>query len=114
MTEETVESGDVLWDKIVQKISKALPRAQGLDSLIALDVGGADLMIIDTESEPPQFYPLSRPEAEAILPDCTIFMKPQVMLDLMEGKIHPMWAYSTGKLKIQGNMGAAMKLADLF
>ena len=114
MTEETIESDDVLWDKIRQKISEALPRAQGLDSLIALDAGATDLMIIDTESQPPQLYPLSRPEAEDLLPDCTIFMKPQVILDLMEGKIHPMWAYSTGRLKIQGNMGTAMKLADLF
>lgn len=45
--------------------------------------------------------------------DCTITMADSDLLALMTGKINPQTAFFQGKLKINGNMGLAMKLQSL-
>ncbi|XP_029473651.1 non-specific lipid-transfer protein [Rhinatrema bivittatum] len=45
--------------------------------------------------------------------DCTITMADDDLLALMTGKINPQTAFFQGKLKINGNMGLAMKLQNL-
>ncbi len=35
------------------------------------------------------------------------------LLKLIQGKLSPMMAFSTGRLKVQGSQGVAMKLAGL-
>ena len=42
--------------------------------------------------------------------DCTIIMTGSLMEDLKNGKVNPMMAVMTGKLKIKGDTGLAMKL----
>ena len=42
--------------------------------------------------------------------DCTITMAGSLMEDLKNGKINPMMAVMSGKLKIKGDQGLAMKL----
>ena len=42
--------------------------------------------------------------------DCTIIMTGSLMADLKNGKVNPMMAVMTGKLKIKGDTGLAMKL----
>jgi len=42
--------------------------------------------------------------------DCTLTMKDDDLYDLMLGKINPNSAFFSGKLKISGNMGLAMKI----
>uniref|UniRef100_A0A4W4FDY9 Sterol carrier protein 2 n=1 Tax=Electrophorus electricus TaxID=8005 RepID=A0A4W4FDY9_ELEEL len=45
--------------------------------------------------------------------DCTISMGDADLLDLMTGKLNPQTAFFQGKLKINGNMGMALKLQNL-
>jgi putative sterol carrier protein len=47
-------------------------------------------------------------------PDVTITTSSAVFADIVDGKQNPTTAYMTGKLKIKGDMGAAMKLQKLF
>jgi putative sterol carrier protein len=46
--------------------------------------------------------------------DVTISAKAETLEKIARGEQNPTTAYMTGKLKIQGDMGAAMKLQKLF
>lgn len=51
---------------------------------------------------------------EAAEAQCTIKMKLENFEKMMSGDMNPMMAFMTGKMKIEGDKGAAMKLASLF
>lgn len=46
--------------------------------------------------------------------DVTITTSSEVFADIVAGRQNPTTAYMTGKLKIKGDMGAALKLQKLF
>lgn len=46
--------------------------------------------------------------------DCTISASEETLVKIANGEANPTTAYMTGKLKIQGDMGAALKLQKLF
>ena len=46
--------------------------------------------------------------------DCTISASEETLLKIASGEANPTTAYMTGKLKISGDMGAALKLQKLF
>ena len=46
--------------------------------------------------------------------DCTISATEENFMKIVRGEQNPTTAYMTGKLKIKGDMGAAMKLQKLF
>jgi putative sterol carrier protein len=45
---------------------------------------------------------------------CTISASEETLLKIAHGEANPTTAYMTGKLKIAGDMGAALKLQKLF
>lgn len=47
-------------------------------------------------------------------PNITISMKESDYLDMINGKLNGQMAFMTGKLKIAGDMGLALKLQSLF
>ncbi len=46
--------------------------------------------------------------------DCTISASEETLMKIASGEANPTTAYMTGKLKIKGDMGAALKLQKLF
>ena len=46
--------------------------------------------------------------------DCTISASEETLMKIASGEANPTTAYMTGKLKIKGDMGAAMKLQKIF
>lgn len=52
-------------------------------------------------------------EGEAGDPDCTVASSEENFQRIVSGELNPTSAYMTGKLKIKGDMGAAMKLQKL-
>ena len=44
---------------------------------------------------------------------CTVAATDQNFLDIVNGKLNPQMAFMSGKLKIQGDMGLAMKLQQI-
>lgn len=51
-------------------------------------------------------------EAEAPSPNCTVTMAESDFLDLVSGKLNGQMAFLTGKLKVAGDMGLALKLGS--
>jgi putative sterol carrier protein len=46
--------------------------------------------------------------------DCTLSASEETLIKIAKGEANPTTAYMTGKLKIKGDMGAALKLQKLF
>lgn len=44
---------------------------------------------------------------------CTVAATDQAFLDIVNGKLNPQMAFMSGKLRIQGDMGLAMKLQQI-
>ncbi len=65
------------------------------------------VVFIDLTGEQPL---VSNDDREA---DCTITTKVETLDKLRKGEINPMMAVMTGKVKIKGDMGVAMKLQSL-
>lgn len=45
--------------------------------------------------------------------DCTITMEDENFVKLISGQLNPQMAFMTGKLKVAGNMGLALKLTNV-
>lgn len=45
--------------------------------------------------------------------DCTITMQDENFVKLVTGQLNPQMAFMTGKLKVAGNMGLALKLQNV-
>lgn len=45
--------------------------------------------------------------------DCTIRISAENLRKLIDGRLNPMMAFTMGKLKVDGSMGVALKLAQL-
>ncbi len=79
----------------------------GLNARVTFDFGGDRCLVIDAKSTSPA---ISHEAADA---DCTIRLTLDNLGKLMAGALSPTLAYTMGKLKIEGSMGAALKVAAL-
>lgn len=70
-------------------------------------VMGDDIILIDGTGDS---NVVSNEDAEAA---CTISMDPDTFTQLKSGSLNPMMAVMSGKIKIKGDMGLAMKLQAL-
>lgn len=58
--------------------------------------------------------PRSIEEKNAEDADCTVVMQDEDFVRMVNGKLKPQMAFLTGKLKVTGNVGLALKLTKLF
>ncbi|HET6156862.1 MAG TPA: SCP2 sterol-binding domain-containing protein [Dongiaceae bacterium] len=63
----------------------------------------------DGTEHPPAIDNEDKPDATT-----TIKISPENMKKLMEGALDPTLAYMTGKLKVEGSMGVALKMTSMF
>ena len=91
---------------ILETAVNALKKTIGeetLDGSVKFDLSGVGAVRIDEDG-------VSISDADA---DCTLTADPEVFQEIIEGDTNPTAAFMTGKLKIDGDMGMAMKLAGL-
>ena len=80
----------------------------GINNSYVFDIDGAGMWFVDGRGRP---VSVREGEGEA---DCTISASEENFQQILSGEQNATSAYMTGKLKIKGDMGAAMKLQKLF
>ena len=83
-------------------------RAQGINSSYLFDVTGAGVWKVDVQDSGVKVTEGAADATTTITIDEGDFDR------LVAGELNPMTAFMTGKLKVKGDMGAAMKLQKLF
>lgn len=89
---------------IAAKMSEGLGKVGGLDKSVKFDFG-ADGVVHAAGTE------ATNENKDA---DCTIAVSMDDFIKLAEGKLDPMMAFMSGKLKVTGDMSVAMGLQSLF
>jgi putative sterol carrier protein len=79
----------------------------GLGSVLKFDFGDDGILVLDATQVP---NVISNDDVEA---QCTMVLSLENFMEMAEGKLNGTTAFMTGKLKIQGDMGIAMKLAPI-
>jgi putative sterol carrier protein len=81
----------------------------GMNNTYRFDVDGAGSWVVDVRDGKVTVTP----DGDAD-PDTTISTSEETFQKLVSGEQNPTTAYMTGKVKIKGDMSAAMKLQKLF
>ncbi len=103
---ETTVSG--FFEGLEAKLNGMPEKLAGLDCVYQFDVGA-------------EAYSVSFKGGKAAVvkgparsPNCTVRIAPADFLDLVAGKLNGQTAFLTGKLKVVGDMGLALKLGGFF
>ena len=91
---------------IVDGIKEKANNVAALGSTLKLDLGEKKVFIDGTG----EANAVEEADKEA---DCTVSITPENFMALVKGELNPMMAMMTGKVKIKGDMGVAMKLQSL-
>lgn len=94
-------------DQIEAQMKSRAMNFIGLGALVKFDLGSGQALFIDGRTTPPTIG------REGTSPDTTLTISPENLVKLAEGKLAPTLAFMTGKLKVSGNMGIALKLANM-
>jgi putative sterol carrier protein len=94
------------FDKIKQAIEKKVNEVDSFDKKIKLDLDG-QLIVIDGTTTPPSM------QDENLEVDITITATAEVFADILSKKLNPQMALASGKIKLQGDMMAAVLLLKI-
>jgi putative sterol carrier protein len=83
-------------------------RAQALAGSYRFDVDGAGSWRLEADGDR---IVVTESDAPA---DCVIRTDERTFLRIVAGEQSPMGAYITGKVKVEGDLGLALKLKDIF
>lgn len=105
MSELTPKS--IFEEMIPENINKDPAKAKSLNAIYQFDITGDNggTWTVDLQADPPAVK-----EGSAENPGCTITMADKDFVDLVSGKLNGQMAFMSGKIKIKGNIGLAMKL----
>jgi putative sterol carrier protein len=93
--------------EITKTIAQKVGENSGIGKIIKLDFGEQGLILINAATVP---NVVSNTDGEA---DATIQIAFEDFISMAKGALDPMMAFMTGKMKIQGDMLLAQKLAPL-
>ena len=92
-------------EKIIDGLKQRVGEDCGLGSVVKFDFGEQGTVTLDATQIPNQ---VSESGAE---PDCTMVISMDDFMAMADGSLDGVSAFMTGRLKVQGDMGIAMKLA---
>ena len=91
-----------MLEQIVERMQKELAK-KSFDGSLKFDCGDEGVIVLSDGTA----------TTEDQDTDCTIRMTLDNLVKLLTGKLNPMTGVMTGKLKVSGDMGVAMKLGKL-
>ncbi len=94
-------------DTIEQEVRDNLMKFAGLGYKVKFVFDDGPAFVLDGTATPPT---LTAEDGDA---DCTLRLSAENMEKLMAGTLNPTLAYSLGKLKVDGSLGVALKLAAM-
>lgn len=83
-------------------------KAKGMTASYKFDIDGAGAWLVDVDDGK---VTVSEDDGDA---DCTITTSSETFMKIANREQNPTAAYMSGKLKVKGDMGQAMKLQKLF
>ncbi len=92
-----------LLTEITTRAAKAAP----IGSTLKFDFGDGEKIFLDGTGDE---NAVSQEDKES---DCTIKISKENLGKLMDGSLNPMMAFMGGKVKVDGDLGVAMKLQSL-
>lgn len=84
-------------------------KVAGVSGIIQFNFGNDSVYHVTAEGGAVTFS-----EGAASNPNVTFQMTPEVFAELLAGKVNPTVAFMTGRLKIQGDLGLALRLQSIF
>lgn len=94
-------------ESLTEALRQQVKLAPKLGYKVKIDLGDIGLIYWDGTGDKPA---ISNEDGEA---DTTLKLSEKAFQDLVAGTLDPNLAYMTGKLKVSGSMGVALKLAGL-
>ncbi|WP_077036480.1 SCP2 sterol-binding domain-containing protein [Pelomonas sp. KK5] len=85
--------------------AKAAASSSSLDATLKFDCGDEGIVYLDGNATPNAVDNVDRPA------DCTVKISRDNLAALLAGTLNPMNGFMTGKIRIDGDMGVAMKLS---
>ncbi len=95
-------------DKYTDLIKKKTADIDNLNKKVKFDLTDEGIIHIDATVVPPK---VTNEDLDA---DVTLILSADNFEGLLDGSLNPQMAFMMGKLKIEGQMGLALKLADIF
>ncbi len=94
-------------EEIAEEVRRDPMRFAGLGYRVKFVFDEGGVFLLDGTVTPPT---LVEEDGEA---DCTLSLSRENMEKLLSGKLNPTLAYSLGKLRVEGSLGVALKLASM-
>lgn len=94
-------------DQITTALKQRLLDFTGLGYCIKFDFGDDGAIVVDGRASPPA---IAEDDADV---DTTIKLSVENGFKLLSGTLNPTLAYSMGKLKVDGSLGVALKVASM-
>ncbi len=94
-------------DAVIAGLQEKVGEDCGLGATLKFDFGDDGTLVLDATQVP---NVISASDAET---QCTMAISLADFMEMAEGRLDGTMAFMSGKLKIQGDMGIAMKLAPL-
>jgi len=101
MAETTVKG---FFESLESKLNSDPSKIAGMDAVYQFQVGGDTFSVAMKEGK------ASVTPAAASGPNCSVTMAENDFLEMIAGRLNGQMAFMTGKLKVAGDMGLALKL----
>ncbi len=95
------------FQSILTEITTRAAKAAPLGNTLKFDFGDGEKIFLDGTGDENTVV------AEDKEADCTIKISKENLSKLMDGSLNPMMAFMGGKVKVDGDLGVAMKLQSL-